>query len=409
MVTQTSAGIFGPSPSFLPRAAMGDLVRELQALGYTVVAPTKQDTVLMMRPIRDASEIAQGFKDRQDAGHYRLERGDEPLYFEHVVGPNGARSYFFPTELPLYRIRMTRDAFESEELHPPPPSLAFIGLRPCDLAAIAVGDRVFDASTGPSAPGEPESYYRKTRHRAFIVAVNCTRPGGTCFCTSMGTGPQALEGFDLAFTELKAGFVVECGSERGVELVSRLPVRAPSDAELELAEIKLDNARNSMGRTLDPAQARLFLAQNPDHPQFDDVAARCLSCGNCTMVCPTCFCNTVVDASSLTDGSVTRTRYWESCFTHQFSYAGGSPHRASIRGRYRHWLRHKLLTWWEQFGTSGCVGCGRCITWCPASIDLTREAQPPEPHSGESPHARGGGGTGVSTGNPHGFETGKGR
>jgi ferredoxin len=189
----------------------------------------------------------------------------------------------------------------------------------------------------------------------------------------MGTGPAARAGFDLAMTELRAGFVVRGGSARGAALVARLPTREPSAAELELAELKVRRAREHMGRALDARRAAGLLRGTTEHPRFDAVAKRCLSCGNCTLVCPTCFCSTVTDTTSLTDGSATRTRRWESCFTHQFSYTTPGPVRTTIRGRYRHWLRHKLCTWWEQFGTSGCVGCGRCITWCPVGIDLTEE------------------------------------
>jgi ferredoxin len=174
-------------------------------------------------------------------------------------------------------------------------------------------------------------------------------------------------------TELRGGFVLTIGSERGGEIASALPVRHPSGAELELAELKLNRAREHMGKRLDTRGLKELLDKNLEHPQWNDVAKRCLSCGNCTMVCPTCFCSTVTDSTDLSGKKATRVRQWESCFTHQFSYTTAGPVRNSIRGRYRHWLRHKLGTWQEQFGRIGCVGCGRCITWCPVGIDLTAE------------------------------------
>lgn len=213
------------------------------------------------------------------------------------------------------------------------------------------------------------------RQQAMFIAVNCARPGGTCFCASWGTGPAATKGFDLAMTELGDGFVVEVGSKQGATLAGMLPVREATRAELELAELKLERARERMGRQFNAAAPRELLQQGVEDPEWEEVAQRCLSCGNCTMVCPTCFCSTVTDSTDLVGGRVTRTRQWESCFTHQFSYTVAGPERNTIWGRYRHWLRHKLCTWWEQFGSSGCVGCGRCITWCPVGIDLTKEVE----------------------------------
>jgi ferredoxin len=358
---------------FQPRAALEDLIRILREQGYTVLGPTVVHNTVMIRPIQSADEMPRGVRDQQDGGSYRLTDGDPDLTFEYVVGPDGPKSYLFPSKLKLFDFRMKDDQFVLEAGPPDAPRLAFLGVRPCELAAVKVQDRVF----GLAEPGmfrcESESWYSLAREQALFIAVNCTRAGGTCFCASWGTGPQATEGFDLALTELRSGFVVEVGSPRGQKLIERLPVREANATELELAELKLQRARERMGRHLDTQAVKELLDQNIEHPQWDRVARRCLSCGNCTMVCPTCFCCTVEDSTHLDNETITRTRYWESCYTHQFSHLTTGPHRSTIRGRYRHWLRHKLGTWWDQFGTSGCVGCGRCITWCPVGIDLTEE------------------------------------
>jgi sulfhydrogenase subunit beta (sulfur reductase) len=359
---------------FLSKVVLADMIETLKGQGYTVIAPTLHRDVVKLKPITGSDEIACGLRDLQDGGHYRLEEGDEALYFEYVVGPDSAKSYFFPAHQELFALDIQSGRFDLHRSRAQSPKLALFGVRPCDLSAIRVQDRVF---AGMEAAGqtqyEAELYYRQVRDQSMLIAVNCTRPGGTCFCASMGTGPKAIEGFDVAVTELRSGFVMEAGSDAGMSLLNELPVRDPSPAELELADLKMNLASKQMGRILDTRGIVELLDRNTEHARWDKVAARCLSCGSCTMVCPTCFCSTVSDSSDLAMKRTVRTRRWESCFTHQFSYTTTGPHRHTIRGRYRHWMRHKLDTWWKQFGTSGCVGCGRCITWCPVGIDLTEE------------------------------------
>ncbi|MGO8689478.1 MAG: 4Fe-4S dicluster domain-containing protein [Thermoguttaceae bacterium] len=358
---------------FLPREGLDDLVRLLRKQGYTVLGPTVVNQAISLQPLEKADQLPKGVRDQQDGGHYRLLPGDPALTFEYVVGPDGPKGHLFPSNLRLLAFHVEGDDFILDEASPQPPKLAFLGVRPCELAAIAVQDRVFGVDRPQAFRCESETWYTQTRQQALLLAVNCTRPGGTCFCASWGTGPAASEGFDLAMTELRNGFLVEVGSQRGAALASQLPLREPTAAEMELAELKLQRACEQMGRHLDTEGIKELLDAELEHPEWDDVARRCLSCGNCTMVCPTCFCSTVSDSTYLTGPRATRTRKWESCYTLQFTYTTTGPERNTIRGRYRHWLRHKLGTWWEQFGTSGCIGCGRCITWCPVGIDLTEE------------------------------------
>ena len=153
-----------------------------------------------------------------------------------------------------------------------------------------------------------------------------------------------------------------------------MPHKAASAEEKAKAEGIVAKAARQMGRTLDTKGIKELLYRNYENPRWDDVAKRCLTCGNCTLVCPTCFCTTVEDVTDLTGEHVERWRKLDSCFTMDFSYIHGGSIRSSPRARYRQWMTHKLATWIDQFGTSGCVGCGRCITWCPVGIDITEEA-----------------------------------
>jgi len=129
-----------------------------------------------------------------------------------------------------------------------------------------------------------------------------------------------------------------------------------------------------MGRHLDTEGLKERLDRSYEVPHWDEVAKRCLACGNCTMVCPTCFCATMEDTGDLGNTLTERRRVWDSCFSIEFSYVHGGSVRTSAGARYRQWITHKLAAWHHQFGVSGCVGCGRCITWCPAGIDITAEA-----------------------------------
>jgi ferredoxin len=364
----------GTDTIYLPRADIDALISVLRDQGYLVVGPTVRDGVISLQPIQSAADLPHGVADEQGAGHYRIREGDSALSFRYVVGPDGPKRWFFPPTLHLFRLRTTPDDLVIEDCSDDPPRLAILGIRPCDVAALLSLDRVFGSPDTGTFRCEIDTYYRSARKMAFLAAVNCTHPGSNCFCTSMGTGPVVQEGADLALTELRGGFLLQAGSERGIEVLRALPGREPSPAELELAELRLQNAAASMGKHLETEGLAERLAVAGEHPHWDEVAKRCLGCGNCTQVCPTCFCSSVVDSTDLAGDSATRTRLWESCFTHQFSYTTAGPVRSSIRSRYRHWLNHKLGTYRSQFGVDGCVGCGRCITWCPVGIDLTAEA-----------------------------------
>jgi len=338
--------------------------------GYTVVGPTVRQGAIVYGRLESPRDLPVGLTTFQDAGDYRLVAREDGALFGYPVGPHSWKKYLFPPRQTVWQAEWVEGSLHFESCLPERSRYAFLGVRACEAAAIEIQDRVF------AAPGYADPTYQHIREAVFLVGVNCAVAGATCFCSSMGTGPRCPPGLDLVLTEIIDGeghrFLVEPGTAQGSELVAALPGREATDAELAIAAGIVAGTEAGMGRTIDTDGIRELLIGSPEHPRWDEVAARCLACANCTLVCPTCFCSTTEDFTSLGVSAV-RSRRWDSCFALDFSVLHGQPVRASTTSRYRQWLTHKLSTWYDQFGTSGCVGCGRCITWCPVGIDLTEE------------------------------------
>jgi sulfhydrogenase subunit beta (sulfur reductase) len=353
---------------WLDRREFGAVLAALARRGYRVLGPVVRDDVLRLDEIHGVGDLAAGWRDVQEPGGYRLERVDTPDWFGVVTGPGSLKPLVFAPREPLLQIEWATDAgLRATPELPPPERVAVIGVRACDLAALAVQDRIFLRDR------QPDAHYAARRHGLFLVGVSCTRAGGTCFCASLGTGPEVSAGHDLALTELADGFVVRTGSPAGQELAAELPLRALAAPRHEQERHALEACAASMGRALDTRDLPELLYTNLEHARWDEVAERCLSCGNCTLVCPTCFCHDERDEPALAEPRSLRVREWDSCFNRDHGQIHGMNVRPTIRDRYRQWLVHKLASWVDQFGTSGCVGCGRCISWCPVGIDLTEE------------------------------------
>jgi ferredoxin len=371
--------------AIIDREGLQALLDALSARGFSVIGPRVRDEAIVYAPLRNVADLPEGWTDRQDGGRYRLERRGDRALFGYAVGPHSWKQFLFPPRQRLWQARRTEAGFDLLEEPPPSERWAFLGVRACELHALAIQDRVFLGG------GHPDRSYAERRRDLFLVALQCGEPSGTCFCVSMETGPKASSGFDLALTELLGDgfhrFLVEVGSRAGEEILAAIPHRSAGEADRRKAEAVLDSTASRMGRTLDTRGIRELLQDHPEHPRWEEVATRCLACANCTMVCPTCFCSTVEDHTALTGESAERTRLWDSCFSLDFSYLHGGSVRKEIRSRYRQWMTHKLSTWFDQFGSSGCVGCGRCITWCPVGIDITEEVRAIRSSLGEPTHA----------------------
>jgi sulfhydrogenase subunit beta (sulfur reductase) len=349
------------------------LIASLRGRGYTVIAPSVRDGAIGYQAVTSAAQLPRGVGDEQGPAHYRLrDRGDDAR-FGFAAAPASWKRHLYPPVTTLWRARHDEQGtLVFEETEAPPRRYAFLGVRACELAAILIHDRVFATSA------HPDPTYALRRRDLFVIAVQCGSPSGVCFCTSMGTGPRSGEGFDLAITELldaaEPRYVVEIGTPAGEEVLLGITAEQATPQDRAAATTVTDEAARRMGREMETRDLPALLHRNLEHPRWGDVAARCLSCGNCTNACPTCFCSDDIELEAADGESTSRVREWASCFSREFSYIHGGTVRQTTRSRYRQWMTHKLGTWWEQFGTSGCVGCGRCIAWCPVGIDITEEA-----------------------------------
>lgn len=347
------------------------LLVSLAKSGYQNIGPTIRDNAIVYNQIDSIDDLPIGWIDSQDNGYYRLEENNRPALFDYVVGQHSWKEFLHLPVRDVITAARNDKNLEIGQCQETPSRRALIGVRACELQALQIQDKIL--LEGPYT----DTGYQVMRQNLFIVAVNCVRSGGTCFCTSMNTGPGVSGNFDLALTEIIDGnshyFVVDIGSQAGQDILKKVPTHIASDKEKMAAEKAVEQAAANMGRHLDTDDLKELLERNFDNIHWEEVAKECLTCGNCTLVCPTCFCTNIEDETDLTGGTAIRRRMWDSCFTVGFSYIHGGSIRSTETSRYRQWLMHKLCYWVDQFGSFGCVGCGRCITWCPVGLDITKE------------------------------------
>ncbi len=348
------------------------LFDEISSRGYEILGPTVRDGAILYDRISSTNDLPVGYTDRQEKGTYRLAKRSDDALFSYVMGANSWKRFLHVPERRLLRAEMEGNRFTMTPEIETVPKYAFFGVRACEIQALDLMDRVL--LNGPFV----DQGYKARREGILIVAANCVQPGGTCFCVSMNTGPRATKGFDLCFTELMGGqhrFLIEVGSDLGEAIIAKVPTEPATQVDLDAVDKLMRDAAGHMGRKLENEGLKDALYAASGHTHWDEIAQRCLCCGNCTLVCPTCFCTTVIDTTDLSGDKAERHRRWDSCFSQEFSYIHGGSVRLSAMSRYRQWMTHKLASWNDQFGDPGCVGCGRCITWCPVGIDITEEAQ----------------------------------
>lgn len=359
------------SASILTRDALQNLVDTLRRRGYTVVAPVINDGAIVYEEIDSIESLPQGWTDEQEAGTYRLRKRDDQALFGYNVGPASWKQFFHPTRMKLWQVATSGKGIELIANPDPAPRYALLGPRSCELHGMAIQDTVFTDAL------HADDDYLNRREECLVIAVNCNEAGNTCFCSSMGSGPECSSGFDVVLSERvnadSSDFLAEAGSEVGEALLQSITLLPASDHDKQQADEASAQAASQMGRAMNTEGLKALLQNNPESARWDAIAERCLSCANCTLVCPTCFCTDVEEVTDLKGEIAERWRRWDSCFTIDYSYIHGGSVRQSTSSRYRQWMTHKLAHWIDQFGSNGCVGCGRCITWCPVGIDITEE------------------------------------
>jgi ferredoxin len=238
-----------------------------------------------------------------------------------------------------------------------------LGIRPCDLAALPLLDRVF--GEGPFRdPG-----YLARRERTVLVAVACDRPRASCFCTSFGLSPGHVAGADMVLYPDEGGYLVRAQTEAGEALMAEWPGEAVAPGEAEAVAARYRSMETPLGRRIRLEGVAEALDGMFDHPMWEQIAARCLSCGICTYTCPTCHCFQLTDEAKGEAGK--RVRCWDSCMFPEFTrMAGGHNPRPDKKARVRQRFMHKLnyfVRRWEEYL---CVGCGRCVESCPVGLDI---------------------------------------
>ena len=352
--------------TYLAPQGLDQLLGALQATGHRLVGPRVEQGAVQYRTLQGAAQLPWGVRVAQQPGSVRLQRQGSGRAFAWANGAQALKPLLFAPHESLWRVEKTAAGLSFSESPPPAERLAVIGVRSCDLAALALQDHHFLQGTSPDA------HYARRREPLFIVAVNCSHPAATCFCAASGDGPNATSGFDLLLDELDEGFLLTPGSEAGQQLLATLSVSGVTPAQQRQVEAQR-RAAAQQPRSLPAAPLSGRLLGLASSPRWQQIAERCLACGNCTAVCPTCFCHSEYEVQQLDGAGSDHLRQWDSCFTAGHSLLHGTPLRAETAHRYRQWLTHKFDSWHQQFGRSGCVGCGRCIAWCPVGIDVTEE------------------------------------
>ncbi|MCL6584163.1 MAG: 4Fe-4S dicluster domain-containing protein [bacterium] len=297
----------------------------------------------------------------------------QELDLNYTLTMMGPQIYLYPPEETICTVWRKDDGGFEVRMREEVPRQVLFAVRSCDLQAILVLDKVF------LRPGLEDRNYRLWRENTLLIGLHCSSIHPQCFCASMGSGPffEPRQGYDLLLTDLgQIGYLAETLGERASSLLAALKAQPATQTHFDQKRQIGHYLLTQFQKSIDTTHLVEVLLKNQDHPVWSQTAdQRCLSCTNCTKVCPTCFCYNTKDTVSFDLVRCERTRYKDSCQELHFAQVHGANFRSTRSSRLRQFVTHKLATWVEQFGCFGCVGCGRCMSWCPTGIDLTQMAK----------------------------------
>lgn len=345
---------------------LSNLFSQLHNSSYAQFGPIYRDGAIMLDQLSSINDLPVGWEEKIAPGKYDLKKKGKKL-FSHTIGPQSFKKFLHPPKRKLWDAELTGEGFEIKE-EEKPTKMAFWGIRNCDLHAILILDRIFLKGRYVN------KWYKKAREELFVVAVACSAPSSNCFCTTMGYRNQPETGFDFSLIELNdQQYLATAGSLKAHEFALNLGFQLANEEVINTGLKLISRAEKKLTKRFEKEEVAKTLKSKLEDKGWENIASKCLACANCTMVCPTCFCTTISDITDITGEHTERWQSWDSCFNTEYSYIHGGNIRNSTRSKYRQWMTHKFSNWQDQFATHGCVGCGRCITWCPVGIDITEE------------------------------------
>ncbi len=312
---------------------------------YQVFAPAKEEESLVL-------------KEMQAEGDIDLDIGVGPVNTKKSI-----KEFFFPQKERFFSYDLTKPG-EMEEPVLSDKKRVIFGVRPCDVNSISVFDAIFTSDQ------YPDPYYIKRRERTTIVAIGCNKPETTCFCVDTGGGPFSADGSDLLLVDLGDEYLVQVLTEKGETLVNGSSgFSEPKSGVLQKRDGIVEEAQKAIKSDIKIKKVKGWLDNNFDAPFWDTVHEKCIGCGTCTYLCPTCHCFDILDETKGEKGE--RIRIWDSCMYPQFTLhaSGGNP-RKSGKERMRQRVMHKFKYFVDNNEMVACTGCGRCVKYCPVNLDI---------------------------------------
>lgn len=322
----------------ITHAGLDDLLRGILERGARLIAPVRRDHGTVFEVVASLEEI------ERESGNTN-------------VSP---KEIFFPRCEPILEFTQEVDGPRVEGVEPDAPETVLFGIRPCDAAGMAILEEVFDWDSR-------DEFFLRRREATTLLALACTDPAETCFCTAVGCGPASTDGSDLLITPTGGdALLAEASTEKGERLIAEFShLFGEADGmEKKVPEMTHREDLTTIGPALQSAFGR---------EGWDEIGRGCLGCGACAHTCPTCHCFDIIDEGDLRGGR--RLKIWDTCALKVFTlHASGHNPRGTQQARFRQRVLHKFSYFPERFGRVMCVGCGRCLVHCPVGQDIYESA-----------------------------------